>query len=140
MKMSLGRLDLENRRDVDHNLLLGRRHSHSLNIVKQNFNGVNSSMSNYLGLMIFWGLPRCLHHFFSSAFCSAHSLSSRLWFASTPLLLLVLVVVPWYWNFQKSGIFCCHWALRSPVASPGLSSGTPVLPQNPRPLKEPRSL
>ena len=41
--------------------------------------------------------------FSSSALCS--TLSSG-W--STPLLLLFLVIIPWYWHLQYSGVFCCN--------------------------------
>lgn len=53
--------DLENpRRGVDPTTyLLGGRHSHSLNKPKPNFNNVNNSMYNYLGLMI-WASPKAL--------------------------------------------------------------------------------
>jgi hypothetical protein len=43
--------------------------------------------------IIFWAPPKGWCHFFNSALCS--TLSSG-W--STPLLLLFLVIIPWYWH------------------------------------------
>ena len=90
MKMSLGRLDLENRRDVDHNLLLGRRHSHSLNKTKPNSKSVINSVSCYLGLTISWLLQRVI----SPALPSAVQITSAAQTSFTPLLLLFFVVSP----------------------------------------------
>ena len=50
--------------------------------------------------LIFWAPPKGWHHFSSSALCS--TLSSG-W--STPLWLLFLVIIPWYWHLQYTGVF-----------------------------------
>ena len=73
--------------------------------------------------MIFWAPPEGCHHISSSALC--RTLSSG-W--STPLLLLFLVIIQWYWHLQYAGVFHCIWA--SLIASHRLSSwcqsSTPV--------------
>ena len=65
--------------------------------------------------MIFWAPPEGCHHISSSALC--RTLSSG-W--STPLLLLFLVIILWYWHLQYTGSFRCNSAL--PLASHRLSS------------------
>ena len=50
--------------------------------------------------LIFWTPLKGWHHFSSSALCS--TLSSG-W--STPLWLLFLLIIPWYWHLQYTGVF-----------------------------------
>ena len=47
--------------------------------------------------MIFWDLPKDWHHFSSSALCRP--------LGCTLLLLLFLVIIPWYWHLQYTVVF-----------------------------------
>ena len=58
---------------------------------------------------------------------AAHkSLSCKALADSTPMLLLFLVVIPWYWHLQTAEVFCWNWAALLPIVSP-LHSGIPQL-------------
>jgi hypothetical protein len=60
-----------------------------------------SFLFQYLGFhLIFWSPPKGWHHFSSSALCTTLSLS---W--STPLWLLFLVIILWYWHLQYTRVF-----------------------------------
>lgn len=109
--------------------------SHNLNKTKPNSNSVNNSVSNYLdSLMIFWAPPRDLGQFSSSALCSTHPWSSRLWVAA-----LHCCCCSWQSAYgtaisKTPGFPCCNWATLSPIASsPGLSSGIPALAHSLKP-------
>lgn len=60
--------------------------------------------------MIFCVSPKSWCHFSSSALCS--TLSSD-W--STPLPLLFLVVIPWYWHLQYARVFHCNYTSPKPL-------------------------
>jgi hypothetical protein len=67
-------------------------------------------------------LQGALSHSSYSALFSTHSLSSKALAGSMPLLLLLLVVIPWFWHLQNAGILCCNWGVLSPIASAHLPS------------------
>lgn len=69
-------------------------HSHNLNKAKLNFNNVNNSISNIWHLLaILWFLQGV-----TSLAPFAGHIACLL--SSTPLLLLSLVVIPWYWHLK----------------------------------------
>ena len=105
----------------------------NLSRAKPNSSGVNNSISNAWNLLtIFWAPPKGLGHFSSSTLCSAHSLSPPA--ASMPLLLLFLVIIPWYWCLQncRSPLLQLDCTFTNSL-SPGLSSGTSALPHSAKP-------
>lgn len=74
-------------------------------------------------LMAFWTPPKGLVHFSDCPLTPKTQIICQAQSSSTSHLLLPLAVIPWYWHFQNTRVFCSKWAALSPIAFLGVSSG-----------------